>query len=151
MAAPQRPEPRPGGTDDDYGIVVSGVGAKSRFSWAVGGFNDWIESSAGFDESAKQLVGRFTEVPLVTEDKSNLLHLSIAARYSDAQEGLRYATEPEQSFSHLRQHRRRCRSGLRAPLPPGSHSSAASMPVWSCRERRGRLWLEPADGEPEKE
>lgn len=83
----------------NVGIVVSGVGARSRFSWAVGGFNDWIETSASFDESAKQLVGRFTGVPFVTEDESNLIHLGIAARYSDAKEGLRYATEPEFNLS----------------------------------------------------
>ena len=59
------------------GIVFSGILPNQRLTWAVGGFNDWIESSASFDESSAQAIGRITGLPFVTEDESNLLHLGV--------------------------------------------------------------------------
>ena len=48
-----------------------------------------------FDESASQFVGRLTWAPLRSADDSNLLHLGVGYRYSDAKEGFRSKTEPE--------------------------------------------------------
>jgi phosphate-selective porin OprO/OprP len=83
----------------NFGIVFNGVAAGERFSWAVGGFDDWIDSSKSFGEGSQQLVGRFTGLAFVTEDESNLLHLGIGARHTDAKEGLRYLSEPEFNLS----------------------------------------------------
>ncbi len=45
------------------------------------------------------MVGRLTALPFVSADESNLLHLGLAARYSDAREGFRFAAEPEFNLS----------------------------------------------------
>jgi len=54
-----------------------------------------LEESNSFDESSNQYVGRLAWVPLVSKDRSNLLHLGVGYRYSDAKQGVRYVTEPE--------------------------------------------------------
>jgi phosphate-selective porin OprO/OprP len=83
----------------NVGIVFNGVAPNRRFTWAVGGFNDWIDASQSFDESAKQVVGRITGLPLVSADESNVFHLGLGVRYTDANEGLRYRTDPEFNLS----------------------------------------------------
>ena len=42
-----------------------------------------------------QLVGRATWLPFTSEDESNLVHLGIGIRHSNAKQGLHYLTEPE--------------------------------------------------------
>ena len=77
------------------GLVLSGTASRERVSWAAGYFNDWLDSDDAFDEGANQLVGRLTWLAATTADESNLLHLGAGIRYSDAKEGLAFATEPE--------------------------------------------------------
>lgn len=79
----------------NVGIVWSGRNSDTYITWAVGAFNDWLDTNKDFNEAASQFIGRFTWVPLVSEDESNLLHLGAGYRYSDAKEGFRYFTEPE--------------------------------------------------------
>jgi len=79
----------------NVGIVWNGRSPKKRTSWAFGAFNDWLEEKESFSESANQYVGRLTWNPLVSEDKSNLLHVGLGYRLSDAKEGFQYFTEPE--------------------------------------------------------
>ena len=79
----------------NVGIVWSGRNADTYTTWAVGAFNDWFDTNQDFEETASQFIGRFTWVPLVSQDESNLLHLGVGYRYSDAKEGFRFATEPE--------------------------------------------------------
>ena len=79
----------------NVGVVWSGRNADTYITWAVGAFNDWLATNQDFDEAASQFIGRFTWVPLVSEDESNLLHLGVGYRYSDAKEGFHYFTEPE--------------------------------------------------------
>ena len=79
----------------NVGIVWNGKSPEKYSSWALGVFNDWFDADQDFDDSATQYIGRLTWAPLVTEDESNLLHLGIGYRYSDAKEGFRYLTEPE--------------------------------------------------------
>ncbi len=91
---------RPAESDAFYpsrniGIVWSGFSAEKNSSWAFGAFNNWLEEKNSFDESANQYVGRLAWVPLVSEDRSNMLHLGVGYRYSDAKQGVRYVTEPE--------------------------------------------------------
>jgi len=79
----------------NVGIVWNGSSPDKYISWAFGVFNDWFDADQDFDESASQFVGRLTWAPFRTEDDSNLLHLGLGYRYSDAKEGFRYRTEPE--------------------------------------------------------
>jgi phosphate-selective porin OprO/OprP len=79
----------------NVGIVWNGSSPEKFSSWAFGVFNDWFDADQDFDDSANQFVGRLTWVPFRTEDESNLLHLGLGYRYSDAKEGFRFRTEPE--------------------------------------------------------
>ena len=79
----------------NVGIVWNGSSPERYSSWAFGVFNDWFDAGQDFDESATQFVGRLTWSPWRSEDESNLVHLGLGYRYSDAEEGFRYLTEPE--------------------------------------------------------
>jgi len=79
----------------NVGIVWSGSSPGIYSSWAFGVFNDWFDASQDFEESAGQFVGRLTWAPFRTQDDSNLLHLGLGYRYSNAKEGFRYQSEPE--------------------------------------------------------
>jgi len=78
----------------NHGVVLSGT-AGEWFTWAGGAFNNWIDSGESFGDTSNQLVGRVTWVPAVSEDESNLLHLGLGLRYSDAKQPVRARTEPE--------------------------------------------------------
>ena len=77
------------------GIVWSGGGPSSRTTWAVGAFNDWLDNDRDFSDNANQFVGRVTWAPTLSGDETNLLHLGLGYRYTDAKEGLRFRSEPE--------------------------------------------------------
>jgi phosphate-selective porin OprO/OprP len=79
----------------NFGAVISSTALDQRMTWAGGFFNDWIESGSSFSDSASQVVGRVTWLPFISEDESNLLHLGFGMRYTDAEQGLRYSTQPE--------------------------------------------------------
>ena len=79
----------------NVGIVWNGSSPETYSSWAFGVFNDWFDADQSYSESASQFVGRFTWAPFKSEDESNLLHLGLGYRYSDAKEGFRFRTEPE--------------------------------------------------------
>jgi len=79
----------------NIGIVWNGSSPEKNSSWAFGAFNNWLEEKESFNESANQYVGRIAWAPLVSEDQSNLLHVGLGYRYSDAKEGFQYITEPE--------------------------------------------------------
>jgi phosphate-selective porin OprO/OprP len=78
----------------NHGLVLSGTGGE-WFTWAAGAFNNWIDSGVSFGDTSNQLVGRVTWVPAVSQDESNLLHLGLGLRYSDARQPIRARTEPE--------------------------------------------------------
>jgi len=79
----------------NVGVVISGTALDQRMSWAGGVFNDWFDTGDSFSDGANQIVGRVTWLPFISEDESNLLHLGFGVRHTDANEGLRYSTEPE--------------------------------------------------------
>jgi phosphate-selective porin OprO/OprP len=79
----------------NVGVVWNGSSPEKYSSWAFGVFNDWFDADQDFKESATQYVGRFTWAPLHSDDDSNLVHLGVGYRYSNAKEGFRYVTEPE--------------------------------------------------------
>jgi len=79
----------------NVGAVISGTALDQRMSWAGGVFNDWFDTGDSFSDGANQIVGRVTWLPFISEDESNLLHLGFGLRHTDANEGLRYSTQPE--------------------------------------------------------
>jgi phosphate-selective porin OprO/OprP len=79
----------------NVGVVLSGTGSNRRVTWAGGVFNDWFDGGRSFGESSTQLVGRATWIPFLATDDSNLLHLGLAVRYTNARSGLQYRSLPE--------------------------------------------------------
>jgi len=79
----------------NVGVVLSSTAFDERMTWAGGLFNDFLDTSSSFSDGASQAVGRVTWLPFISEDESNLLHLGFGMRYTNAEEGLRYGTEPE--------------------------------------------------------
>ena len=77
-----------------HGLVLSGMGGE-WFTWAVGAYNNWIDSDESFSDTTNQFSGRVTWVPAVSQDESNLLHLGLGLRYSDATQPLRFRSRPE--------------------------------------------------------
>jgi phosphate-selective porin OprO/OprP len=79
----------------NFGVVVSGTAPDQRVSWAGGVFNDWLVDSGSFDENATVAVGRVTWLPVISEDQSELFHVGLGVRHSDAKAGLQYGSRPE--------------------------------------------------------
>ena len=77
-----------------HGLALSGTGGE-WFTWAVGAFNDWIDQDTSFSDTTSSYTGRLTWVPAASEDESNLLHLGLGLRYSDAKQPLRFRSRPE--------------------------------------------------------
>ena len=85
----------------NFGAVLSGNMLGERMSWAGGIFNNFIDSGASIGNTPTQLIGRATWVPFVSEDESNLVHLGLGARFSNAKQGVQFLTEPEFNKSPL--------------------------------------------------
>ena len=79
----------------NIGVVVNNSFLKQRMTWAVGIFNDWYEVHRSFSDNPTVFTGRITGLPYISEDESNLLHLGIAGRYSNAAGGIHYEANTE--------------------------------------------------------
>ncbi|OUR82569.1 hypothetical protein A9Q75_05870 [Colwellia psychrerythraea] len=79
----------------NFGVVLSGYALNQTLTWAGGVFNNWLEDDGSISDNSTELVGRTTWLPYLSEDETELIHLAFGLRYSDAKEGLRYASEPE--------------------------------------------------------
>ncbi len=79
----------------NHGITLSGSAASDNVSWAVGAFNNWVDSGESFSDTASVLVGRATWAPAFLQSESNLLHVGLGLRRSDAKQPLRARSEPE--------------------------------------------------------
>jgi len=77
------------------GVMLSGNMIGQRMSWAGGVFNNWLDADESFSDTATQFIGRLTGVPFESADTSNLLHLGLGGRYTNAKNGVRYFSEPE--------------------------------------------------------
>jgi phosphate-selective porin OprO/OprP len=78
-----------------FGVLLSGNALDRRMSWAGGVFNDFIDTDESLDNGATSVAGRVTWLPFVSDDESNLVHLGLAARLSDGNQGYLYRAEPE--------------------------------------------------------
>jgi phosphate-selective porin OprO/OprP len=79
----------------NYGVVFNSTYLIGRGTWAAGVFKNWIESDTTFQDTPLQVTGRVTGLPYVTEDESNLIHLGLSLRYSDARQPVVGKTESE--------------------------------------------------------
>jgi len=79
----------------NIGIVINDTFLKERITWSAGVFNNWYEVDRSFSDNPTVLTGRITVIPYVSEDESNLLHLGIAGRHSNATGGIRYQAKTE--------------------------------------------------------
>ena len=79
----------------NIGIVISNSFLKERMTWAAGVFNNWFETDRSFSDNPTVLTGRVSALPYISEDESNLLHVGVAGRYSNAAGGIRYKTKTE--------------------------------------------------------
>jgi phosphate-selective porin OprO/OprP len=82
-------------TPRNWGIVFNGTAFVGRSTWAVGAFNNWIDSGASFGDNSYQITGRATAIPYLSADESNLLHLGMGLRYSDFKAEVNGKTEAE--------------------------------------------------------
>jgi phosphate-selective porin OprO/OprP len=82
-------------TSRNVGLTLNGTVFNRRMTWAGGVFNDWLNDEGSFSENSKQAVGRLTWLPFVSEDDHTILHFGAGVRFDDAEEGVRYLTEPE--------------------------------------------------------
>jgi len=79
----------------NHGVVLSGNAASDNVSWAVGAFNNWIDSGESFSDTSNQFVGRVTWAPVVLQSESNLFHVGFGLRRSDTKQPVRARSEPE--------------------------------------------------------
>ncbi len=79
----------------NIGIVVNNTFLKERMTWSAGIFNNWYEVDRSFSDNPTVITGRITGLPFISEDESNLLHLGISGRYSNAAGGVRYLAKTE--------------------------------------------------------
>ena len=79
----------------NHGLVLSGAAASDNVSWAVGAFNNWIDSGESFSDTANVFVGRATWAPAVFQNESNLFHVGLGLRYSDLKQPVSVRRTPE--------------------------------------------------------
>ncbi|MDX5584295.1 MAG: porin, partial [Aureibaculum sp.] len=79
----------------NIGVVINSSFLKERMTWAAGVFNNWYEVDRSFSNNPTVFTGRITGLPFLSEDESNLLHLGIAGRYSNAAGGIQYQAKTE--------------------------------------------------------
>lgn len=79
----------------NVGVVINNTLIKERITWSAGVFNNWYEVDRSFSENPTVFTGRITALPYFSEDESNLLHLGVAGRYSNAAGGIQYKTKTE--------------------------------------------------------
>jgi len=113
----------------NVGVTLYGTAANERVAWAAGLFNDWLTKNESLGDSATQTIGRITWLPLVSNDESQLVHMGLGIRYTDAKQGLAYGSRPE--------------TGNMPRFVDTDEFDAESSTLynWELGFRRGRLWL----------
>ena len=70
------------------GVMASGELAGDRMTWAVGWFNDWLESGESFSDNADDYVARLTGLVSASADNRDFLHVGLGVRRSGPDSGL---------------------------------------------------------------
>jgi len=113
----------------NVGVTLFGTAAKQHVSWAAGLFNDWLVEGESLDNSATQAVGRVTWLPFVSEDESELLHVGLGVRYSNAKQPLAYGSRPELG------------NAPRFVDTEPFNAESSTLLNWEIGYRRGPYWL----------
>ena len=113
----------------NVGATIYSSTADQRISWAAGLFNDWLTEGESLDESATQVVGRASWLPFVSADESNIFHVALGIRYTDAKQGLAYGSRPETGNMP--------RFVETGPF----EADSSTLYNWELGWRRGPLWL----------
>ena len=79
----------------NHGVILSGAAASNNVSWAVGAFNNWIDTGESFSDTSNQLVGRVTWAPAFFQNESNLFHVGLGLRHSDTKLPINVRRQPE--------------------------------------------------------
>ena len=79
----------------NFGIVYNNSLINGRLTGAAGIFNNWFNEGRSFSESPTVFTGRVTGLPYISKDESNLVHLALSGRYSNAAGGIRYKARTE--------------------------------------------------------
>lgn len=79
----------------NHGVVLSGIAASNNVSWAVGAFNNWIDTDESFSDTSNQIVGRVTWTPEVFHSGSNLFHIGLGLRHTDIKQPIGVRRQPE--------------------------------------------------------
>lgn len=113
----------------NVGVTLYGSAADERVAWAASLFNDWLVEGESLGDSATQTVGRITWLPFLSEDESQLVHLGLGIRYTDAKQGLAYGSRPETG-------------NMPRFVDTGEFDADSStLYNWELGFRRGRLWM----------
>ena len=113
----------------NVGATLYGMTQNQRVSWAAGVFNDWLTQGESLGDSATQVVGRATWIPYLTEDESEIVHLGLGIRHTNAKQGLAYGSRPETG-------------NMPRFVDTGEFDAESSVLYnWELGWRRGPLWL----------
>ena len=113
----------------NVGATLYGMTQNQRVSWAAGVFNDWLTQGEDLGDSATQVIGRATWIPYLTDDESEIVHLGLGIRHTNAKQGLAYGSRPE--------------TGNMPRFVDTGFFDADSSTLynWELGWRRGPLWL----------
>jgi phosphate-selective porin OprO and OprP len=79
----------------NVGVKLSNTVLNQRGTWSVGWFNDWWVKGDSYSSSGNDFAGRFTFLPILSEDGTTYLHLGAAVRYYGADNNqLRFLGRP---------------------------------------------------------
>jgi phosphate-selective porin len=78
------------------GIKLDNYALDRRVTWSIGWFNDWLFTDESFSESDNIYTGRITGLPVYADEGHRLIHLGLAVRYAEAENGtFRFREPPE--------------------------------------------------------
>jgi phosphate-selective porin OprO/OprP len=82
------------------GVNFSGQLASDRMTWAIGVFNDWLETGASFDGQSNNYAARLTGLASVSPDNLNYAHLGVGLRHAGTHDGMiRFSGRPESNVA----------------------------------------------------
>lgn len=74
--------------------------AGDRMTWAIGAFNDWLETGSSFSNDATNYASRLTGLASVSADNHNFLHFGLGYRRTGSHDGMmRYSGRPESNVA----------------------------------------------------
>ena len=82
------------------GAQLSGLLARDRMTWAVGVFNDWLDTDLSREDNGTDYVGRLTGLAFESPSRTEYLHLGLGLRRVGSDDGiLRFAGRPESNVA----------------------------------------------------